>query len=175
MQFSYFPSFVYFREYSKLLILRPNLLFEGLSAAARILQIFKPRLKRNWSFYENFSYIQTTKLNGSKRIKKVADRWSKIEVESFTVSHWLQRYSSFYVLFSRWNDLTFLYFFDAESIKLELKWITIYLSNIEFKMRFLFIIKYINWRRVKNNGRYKLKERNYLVPSFINSIYRFNN
>ena len=84
-----FLIFLFIFLNSKLLILRPNLLLEGLGTEARILQMFKPTLKRNWSFYENFSYIQTTKLNGSKRIKKLADRWSKIEVESFTFSHWL--------------------------------------------------------------------------------------
>ena len=46
-----FLVFLFIFLNSKLLILRPNLLFEGLSAAARILQIFKPRLKRNWSFF----------------------------------------------------------------------------------------------------------------------------
>ena len=77
-----FLVFLFIFLNSKLLILRPNLLSEGLGAEARILQMFKPTLKRNWSFYENFSYIQTTKLNGSKRIKKLLTDEARLKLKA---------------------------------------------------------------------------------------------
>ena len=77
-----FLVFLFIFLNSKLLILRPNLLLEGLGAEARILQMFKPTLKRNWSFYENFSYIQTTKLNGSKRIKNLLTDEARLKLKA---------------------------------------------------------------------------------------------
>ena len=77
-----FLVFLFIFPNSKLLILRPNVLSEGLGAEARILQMFKPTLKRNWSFYENFSYIQTTKLNGSKRIKNLLTDEARLKLKA---------------------------------------------------------------------------------------------
>ena len=77
-----FLVFLFIFLNSKLLILRPNLLLEGLGTEARILQMFKPTLKRNWSFYENFSYIQTTKLNGSLRIKNLLTDEARLKLKA---------------------------------------------------------------------------------------------
>ena len=90
-----FLVFLFIFLNSKLLILRPNLLFEGLGAEARILQMFKPTLKRNWSFLWKLFLYSNNEVKWQQTNKKLADRWSKIEVESFTFSHWLYSISAF--------------------------------------------------------------------------------